>query len=744
MFLMPLLLLGLAGMSIPVIIHLLHRQRTQPVQWGAMQFLKTSPLQMKRKKKVDHWLLMLIRILALGVLAFLLARPRVTQSKFVPKGLADSPVDVAVVLDHSLSTGRSSSGQTVFDRAVAVTDKMLDQLKSSDTLSVVLAEHVARPLNLQPIKKADTSAINQIREHLAQEKQGMTDCSIPEAVSAARRVLAGGRNATKLILVVSDQQRANWHIKDDALWRAALGEHGPATKHDLTIHSLPIEPDANMSNVSVSNISVQPTIIGVNRPIQINATLSNTGTRSMAGMTARLIVNGKEYDTKPVASLAPKTSATLRFDLESGLAQSGSNWVKVAVNAIDDLQADNEAVAAINVLQRIPVLVIDGQLSDAGNFKESQFLQAALQPQDASLVQAKVMSIGQAAATHLDDYTVVVVNDVPMLPQSLRDRLAEYARTGHGLWFILGPRTQRPLIEKELASNNLLNASVRDVISVPENPSGVEVKDPTNPMVRVIAANERNALIGTMTRKWWALKPADDGTHVVLAASNGDPLVMERAFGASGGIVTVWATSVDGSWNNWNLIPNFVPLVQETIYHLSESQLHGLENHGIEAGQPIEWAGSAQPAVQSVQVTLPDNASVTRPALFNNGRWLVTYPDTYLPGVYRLQFTPTDVAPVYYGVNIDHTELDPATLDADDINWLRNGNFLDPNLPTISEADLPVVIRRESQARELWGYLAGALLLSLLIETFLTYRLIGAQKRVDVANAGLPTAHAIA
>ena len=731
-------------MSIPVIIHLLHRQRTQPVQWGAMQFLKTSPLQMKRKKKVDHWLLMLIRILAVGVLAFLLARPRVTQSKFVPKGLADSPVDVAVVLDHSLSTGRSSAGQTVFDRGVAVTDKMLEQLKPSDTFSVVLAEHIARPLNLQPIKKSDTSGINQVREHLVQEKQGMTDCSIPEAISAARRVLAAGRNSGKLILVVSDQQRANWHIKDDALWRAALGERAQNTAHDLSIHALPIEPDADMSNVSVSAIVVQPTIIGVNRPIQINATITNTGTRSMAGMNARLIVNGKELDTKPVASLAPKTSATLRFDLEGGLTQAGSNWVKVAVNAIDGLQADNEAVAAINVLQRIPVLVIDGQLSDAGTFKESQFLQAALQPQDTSLVQAKVMSVGQAAAAHLDDYTVVVINDVPMLPQSLRDRLAEYARTGHGLWFILGPRTQRPLIEKQLASNNLLDVAVRDVVSVPDNPSGVEVKDPTNPMVRVIAGNERNALTGTMTRKWWALRPADDGTHVVLAAGNGDPLVMERAFGANGGIVTVWASSVDGSWNNWNLVPNFVPLVQETIFHLSESQLHGLENHGIEAGQPIEWAGPAQPPVQSVQITLPDNSGVTRPAMFNNGRWLVTYPDTYLPGVYRLQFTPSGVAPVYYAVNIDHTELDPATLDADDINWLKKGNFLDPTLPTLAEGDLPIVIRRESQTREVWAYLAGALLLGLLIETFLTYRLIGAQKRVDVANAGLPAAPAVA
>jgi hypothetical protein len=44
----------------------------------------------------------------------------------------------------------------------------------------------------------------------------------------------------------------------------------------------------------------------------------------------------------------------------------------------------------------------------------------------------------------------------------------------------------------------------------------------------------------------------------------------------------------------------------------------------------------------------------------------------------------------------------------------------------------------------LWGYIGAALLASLLIETFLTYRLIGSQKRVDVAGAGLLTAHAVA
>src|SRR3954469_24243148 len=62
--------IGAFVVSIPIIIHLLHRQRTQPVLWGAMIFLRMSVLQQKRRKRVEHWLLMLLR---LGLLALLVA-----------------------------------------------------------------------------------------------------------------------------------------------------------------------------------------------------------------------------------------------------------------------------------------------------------------------------------------------------------------------------------------------------------------------------------------------------------------------------------------------------------------------------------------------------------------------------------------------------------------------------------------------------------------------------------------------
>ncbi len=696
-----------------------------------MQFLRMSPLQMKQKKRVEHWLLMMLRMLAILVLALLLARPRLPQGDWIPRQWTDAPVDVAVVIDHSLSTGRMARGKTVFDQAVINTSALLDQLKSTDSISVVYAEHKPRALIDRPVRISDSSSITQLRQQLIEEKQGTTDCSIPEAINLARQLLANGRSANKTIIVMSDQQRSNWHIKDVALWNIVVGQ---ANQFDQpAVHVFPIVPDAEMSNASVGPPAIEPAILGVNRPLQITSEISNTGSKPIRGLTAQLIVNNKIIDTKPVPPLQVKSSASIRFDLPSGLSEAGSTWIKVSVNTDDALIADNSAVAAANVLDRIPVLVIDGQLSEAGSYKSSRFLAAAMQPSDPSLVQASIVSIAGAMTTRLDDYRVVILNDLPVLPGSLRDRLADYTRSGRGLWIILGPRTQQATIEKQMAG--LFTAQVHRMMSSPNAPSGLEVKNANNPIVKLVASDEHNALVGALTRKWWAMKPAD--TSTILSAGNGDPLVMERPMGISGGMIDIWASSVDGSWNNWNLMPNFVPLVNETIYRLCAASMHGLENGGIEAGQPIEWAGPANPAVNFVQITLPDNSSVTRPATFNHGRWMLTDADTFLPGIYKLQFSPPEIPTVYYGVNIDHTELDPTALDSSDLTWLESAKYLSPALPVITSADLPDILRRRGQPPEIWGILAGVLLLNLLLETFLTYRLVTAHRRVDVAGAGL-------
>src|SRR5437588_138609 len=100
------LLGGLGAIAIPVIVHLLHRQKTTPIRWGAMQFLIESPLQQKRRRNIEHWLLLLARMAVLALLVFALARPLLNSDLATPLGGGTS-TDFAVVIDHSLSTGRA-------------------------------------------------------------------------------------------------------------------------------------------------------------------------------------------------------------------------------------------------------------------------------------------------------------------------------------------------------------------------------------------------------------------------------------------------------------------------------------------------------------------------------------------------------------------------------------------------------------------------------------------------------------
>src|SRR5205814_8614666 len=132
-------------------------------------------------------------------------------------------------------------------------------------------------------------------------------------------------------------------------------------------NAYPLTPDGSNSNVSVGELSLQPSLIGLNRPVQIIASVSNSGPRAMGPLTARLSVNGKATEqTLQVPELPAGQSATIRFDYK--FTQAGSNWVKVGVDANDALQADNQSVAAANVWQRLPVLIIDGQLTRVGGF----------------------------------------------------------------------------------------------------------------------------------------------------------------------------------------------------------------------------------------------------------------------------------------------------------------------------------------------------------------------------------------
>ncbi len=74
-FLTPLFLIALAGLAVPVLLHLIQRERKQVVQFPSLMFLRRIPYQSVRRRRIRHWLLLMMRLAALALIVLAFARP---------------------------------------------------------------------------------------------------------------------------------------------------------------------------------------------------------------------------------------------------------------------------------------------------------------------------------------------------------------------------------------------------------------------------------------------------------------------------------------------------------------------------------------------------------------------------------------------------------------------------------------------------------------------------------------------
>src|SRR4029077_16930537 len=130
--LMGFLAAGLA-VALPIVIHLLFRQKTRTLAIGSVRFLNQVVREHRRRRRLRQWLLLTLRMLAVLLLALLFARPYRDES--FRRGLQQ---EVVVLIDRSASMqAHDAGGQTAFHRALA---KAREELKLFDENVVV---HIA-------------------------------------------------------------------------------------------------------------------------------------------------------------------------------------------------------------------------------------------------------------------------------------------------------------------------------------------------------------------------------------------------------------------------------------------------------------------------------------------------------------------------------------------------------------------------------------------------------------------------
>ncbi len=137
----PLYILGLAAIVAPIVFHLIRRSPRGEVPFSSLMFLSPTPPSVTCRSRLDHWLLLLLRVTALALLAFAFARPFLRQPALL--GNTEIPKRrIALLIDTSASMRRGD----LWPRAKAMAGKVIADCQPADQLALFSFDVATRPL----------------------------------------------------------------------------------------------------------------------------------------------------------------------------------------------------------------------------------------------------------------------------------------------------------------------------------------------------------------------------------------------------------------------------------------------------------------------------------------------------------------------------------------------------------------------------------------------------------------------
>ena len=193
-FLEPLYLLLAGAAAVPLLLHLLRRRISLRVEFPAARYILRAERENSRKLKLKNWLLMLLRVLAVVLIALAAARP---VGRLIGSGHA--PTALAIVLDNSLSTSTIIDGAPLYRRLRAAALLAARQATASDRVWLVTADG--------RVVGGSSSAVADAIQRL-EPIAGAGD--LPAAVTRAVGLVRGAGLSARHVAVATDGQATSW------------------------------------------------------------------------------------------------------------------------------------------------------------------------------------------------------------------------------------------------------------------------------------------------------------------------------------------------------------------------------------------------------------------------------------------------------------------------------------------------------------------------------------------------------
>jgi len=536
-------------MTLPIWIHLLLRQRARVTNIGSIRFVKNVVKRTKSRQRIQRWLLLAMRALAMVLIGLLFARPFFSQT----------PIDgrtreVAVLIDRSASmSALHENGTTAVEEAIRRARRYVASLGDQARVHIGLFDATG----VESVPFAD----------VANTSAAPTATNFEEALQWASDIMSSSNRRDRSVLLLSDLQRAGMPSTGGSLFpeemELRIDDPAPAISQNLAV-----------TDVTPTQVELRPGM-----PVTLMIRVFNAGAFPVidAPVSIDLIGPAERFNESLEISLDAGQHQDIEFELPA--KEAGIIRGTVTIDRQDPLPIDNQRFVAFEVRHPDRLLLVEGDAGRQAWENETYFVETALRLQtpigDAPARTFEVEKLIWDQGDGFPDLTgfrLIVLANLSRFRQEDAQRLSQFVEEGGNVIWFAGERTTNAVWNPLVDSNLLGDAQIGPIVDSFARVSGfahdhLALSPFENP--------QHGDLRSLMVRRLVTLESVDPRS-TVLIRSRAWPLVVAHPTG-KGQFVFV-ASSADRSWSDWPQNRLFVPLIRQLAAWLTGQ---------LDANQPV-------------------------------------------------------------------------------------------------------------------------------------------------------------
>jgi len=703
-FVNALFLAGLGGALIPLVIHMIERDQIQRVTFGSVRFLRNVSRQIIRRHRMAEIILLALRMAIVAMLAVAFARPFLWPEDMQARGALRGGAGraVLVLVDNSASMSIGGRLKEAKSRAVKALGK-------SGVGRVAVASFGTQLRMLSTFDEGPDAGRNAV----AGIEPSSAGSDLAGVLKRAQEVIAGASELDREILVISDLHRS--------AWAGYRGDWKMPEDIVLTIEDVAPEP---LANAAILEMAWPLRVVASPVPRALTGKVACYGEEPRK-LKLSLVVGDK---TEEEFSLLVQPDSVVPIRFRRTFDKPGIVAGKVVLSPSDEMPADDAYFFAVQVVPKVKVLLVNGQMGVTDLEKnDGFFLKSALAPTADSPCEVREVAKDKVRPDDLADADVVVVANASTVPADAAPALKAFIERGGGAIFFLGGNVSPEMFNAvfgEIAPCKL--RAVVDLRTSDPLSDGVVIgeMDFTHDVFRIFAAPHQGDFSGARFLRYFQVKDSQ-AASVLARFEDGSPAVLEKRLGAGCSILLVSSAAPHSPrWNDLSLQSIFLPLLHQMVGRITAGgagaglAVRAGSQARVRVADPVDEVTLRSPGggSTSLKVLAPEKSA----APSEGGRTAVFSPRSV--GVYRVSAGTQEVA---VAVNLDPGEADPRKQRADEIAAAL-GAEADEQLPASQGAVAVVAAPSHAEVidsgQRIWWYILATVLGALVVEMVFAFR----------------------